>query len=75
MAHDPYTRERFAADLRALQLSRVQFAAAVGLDRVTVYHWGYLGTPFPVWVPMLLGAWVALRAAGVRELPGIACDG
>lgn len=64
MPADHYTRQRFALDLRAVGMSRAQFARVTGCALATVYHWGYPATPFPRWVPLLVDAWQSLRVAG-----------
>lgn len=48
------TRAEFSSALKDLGMNRSGFAAFVGIHKHTVYHWGADGTPFPVWVPVLL---------------------
>lgn len=52
------TRAEFSTGLKAVGMSRADFARHVGIHPATVYHWGGPGKPFPQWATMLLAAWL-----------------
>jgi hypothetical protein len=53
-----YTREQFKAALRELGLGQRGFAELVGVAPLAVYRWREDGSPFPLWVRLLMAAWL-----------------
>ena len=53
-----YTREQFKAALRELGLGQRGFAELVGVAPLAVYRWREDGSPFPLWVRLLMTAWL-----------------
>ena len=52
-------RQQFRDSLKALGMTRGQFAKHVGLHPASVYHWGGQDHPVPHWAVMLVAAWEA----------------
>jgi len=63
-----YTRAQFRADLKALGLSREEFAERYGYAVRSLAEWGGRDRPFPAWVPDLLAAQIALKQAKEPQL-------
>ena len=55
------TRQQFRDSLKALGMTRGQFAKHVSLHPASVYHWGGQDHPVPHWAVMLVAAWTENR--------------